>query len=100
MYVNLYASRLATKVAQLPHASGYLSFSTFLYISRYSRKGPASSARYKRRAEGRPGCTILGQSTAVSSGRFIASIPWIPWMSHLVNRAQEGSRVACTRNKE
>ena len=92
------------------HQSGATSacvgLSLLLYIFLYSRQGPGSSARYKRRAEGRPGCMILctlakevqvwGQSTAVSSGRFLASIPWIHWMSYLVNRAQGGSLVACT----
>ena len=90
--------------------SACIGLSLLLYISLYSRQSPASSACYKCRAEGRPGCTILcilakevqvwGQSTAVSSGRFLGSIPWIPWMSDLVNRAQEGSLVACTRKKK
>ena len=101
----LYASRLATKVVQLSHAPGYLSSSTNLY----SCQGPLSKLRYKRHAKGRPGCTVLctqekevhvwGQLTAVSSVRFLASNPWTPWMSYLVNRAQEGSLVACTGTK-
>ena len=84
--------------------------SLLLYISLYSCQGTRSSARYKRRAEGSPGRTILytftnevqgsGQSTAVSNDRLLASIPWFIWMSHLVNVAQGGSLVAWTRNKE
>ena len=69
-------------------------------------QGPSSGARYKRRAEVRPGCTILctlateaqvwGQSTAVSSEDFLLD----PLNVYLVNRAEGGSRVACTGNKE
>ena len=73
--------------------------SLLVYISLYSRQGPASSVRYKRRVEGRPSCTILCTLTGLGR-RFLASILWISWMSYLINKSQGGSLVACTRNKE
>ena len=95
------------------HQSGSISacvgLSLPLCIFLYSRQDPASSARYKSRAEGRRGCKILctlakevqvwGQSTAVSSGRFLASIPWMSWMSYLVNRAREGLMLLASSTK-
>ena len=88
MYVNALRE---PSCHQSGSTSACVGLSLLLYISLNSRQGPANSARYKRRAEGRPGCTILctlakevqvwGQSTAVSSGRFLASIPWMSILS-------------------
>ena len=84
----LYASRLATKVAQLPHAWGIRSISTFLStLARTQQAARAISAAQKALQAahsvhiGKEG-TGMGQSTAVSSGRFFASIPYFPWMSY------------------
>ena len=51
-----FASRLATNVVQLPHASGHLSVSTILSLSARVVK---RRVRYERLGQVLPGCTIL-----------------------------------------
>ena len=48
MYVNALLSRFATKVAQFPHASGYIAFYTFLStLSRVQQAARAIRAALK-----------------------------------------------------
>ena len=56
MYVNALRD---PSCHQSGSTSACVELSHLLYISLYSRQGPASSARYKRRVESRPGCTVL-----------------------------------------